>query len=448
MNLSQLISEDSFQGYLPPHTASFAVTAYLLFIFSFPFNAGTHYNLLLFTGLLILFIGFVFSSTRKVKFSLLKQLKTHYPIAWYLLLALVFSSVISLCNVLIDDVPDKHKTAAVLRYFMYILIIFYTFALARFCIVYKLSHTKIFFCFVLGILTLTILQFLTYHFGTEIDADTWFLHPPFGHHIRDTGNMAAISSVICVIFILFVKRSQHLLLSIISLCMLASWTFLIWTGGRTGIASALIVSLLILIGGVIYLKKDEGKILKKISLIIFFITIAFPISDSLSVFPWNGFERASAKLSTTISLDDSSNSLADISKRISTGRSTTWALSLNAVKQSPLFGLGPNGFYFIPDRIYGDHPHNFVIQFLVEWGVIGASLLLLLLAYLTWQGLRKLPEAFKEKDTSYIICAAVVLTLTLHGLTGGTYFMLQPLFCLVTAFAIFPFARITKSPGV
>ncbi len=443
MTLSKLIAEDSFQGKLPTHISSPVVAAYLLFIYSFPFNAGSHINLLLFSGLLILFISFVFSSTRKHKFSLLKQLKNHHPFLYYLLFSLALTSAISLMNVLLDDVSTKHKIAAALRYIMYIFIVLYTFALARFCIVYKVSHTLIFFCFILGILTLTILQFLTYHLGTTIEANEWFLHPPFGHHIRDTGNMAAISAVLCIIFALFIKKHQPLLQLTIYLCMLASWTFLIWTGGRTAIVSALIVSSTILVYASIYLKKD----LKKIPLILLCVGLALPLSNSLSVFPWNGIQRASATLSTAQpkTISETETSIEAKSRAFTTGRSVTWKLSIEAVKKSPWFGLGPNGFYFIPERFYGDHPHNLVIQFLVEWGVIGASLLLVLLGYIAWHGIRRIPEAFREKDTSYIICSAVVLTLTLNSLTGGAYFMLQPLFCLVTAFAVFPFAKINKA---
>lgn len=442
--ISKLISSNNFQGFLPNSVTSPALIIYLLFIYTFPFNAGGHINLLIFTLSLIVFIIYVFIATKKYKFSLIKQLKDYHPMVYYILWGLLLTCSLSFLNILFSDVPNKHKIAASLRFFIYFLIICYTFALARFCIVYKLSHTIIFFYFILGITTLAILQILTYLFGKPIDATTWFLHPPFGHHIRDTGDMAAVAVVASIVLLLFLKKSQALLLLIISLTTLTSLTFLIWTGGRAGIVSVLMVSALILLLANFYSPKDY----KKLILIIFYIAISFPLAESFSVFPWNGIKRTTAVLSINKEevINNKASSLAVMGNRFTTGRTTTWELSLKAVKKSPWLGLGPNGFYFIPDRFYGDHPHNFIIQFLVEWGVIGTVLLLLLLLYFAWYGIKQLPEAFRESDSCYIICASVVLILTLNALIGGSFFMLQPLFCLVTAFAVFPFAKIRKRP--
>ena len=95
------------------------------------------------------------------------------------------------------------------------------------------------------------------------------------------------------------------------------------------------------------------------------------LSQQVSLFEWNGFHRHLTPIEKPITTTELSNI-----NQISTGRSEMWALSLQAMSASPWFGLGPYGYFFIENRSYGDQPHNFLIQFLVEWGVIGTLLLL------------------------------------------------------------------------
>lgn len=437
-------AEDGFKGLLLPHRPSHIVTAYLFFIFSFPFNAGSVVNLIAFTCLLVLFISSVFFTTRNHPVSLLAQTRDSHPVFFWLLIAFLISSGISLLKVFAGEVTKTQQILTIWRYMIYILIAGYTVALARLCMVYQLSHAKIFFSFVLGMTTLTLLQLLVYHFGPTPNADTWFFHPPLGHHIRDTGNMAEISAVAGISFLLYMEKPQPRLLLLVGFSTLACWTFILWAGGRAGIVAAIIASLAIICMAKIHSKTA----LKRIILIIALCSLSFPLSNALSVFPWNGIKRVSEIMEAPAEIIDSGNTdaqLLNISNQFTTGRIVIWSFSLDAVSKSPWFGTGPYGYFFIPDKPgKEDNPHNLIIQFLVEWGIIGTALLVAILAYMAWHGLKKLPLAFREKDISYIICAGTVLTLTLNGLVTGTYFMLQPLFCLATAFAAFPFAKIRR----
>ena len=61
-----------------------------------------------------------------------------------------------------------------------------------------------------------------------------------------------------------------------------------------------------------------------------------------------------------------------------------WIASFNLLKDSLLFGYGPNAFlvlqsnnlltiegWWIKSNMFPTHTHNFIFQFLVEWGLIG-----------------------------------------------------------------------------
>ena len=51
------------------------------------------------------------------------------------------------------------------------------------------------------------------------------------------------------------------------------------------------------------------------------------------------------------------------------------------------FGLGPQGYWYMPNRIRGIQPHNSFLQFVLEWGVVGSAIFLFLLARAFFRGL-------------------------------------------------------------
>ncbi|NRB42703.1 MAG: O-antigen ligase family protein, partial [Pseudomonadales bacterium] len=126
--------------------------------------------------------------------------------------------------------------------------------------------------------------------------------------------------------------------------------------------------------------------------------------------------------------------------RFSTGRTNIWKAALSAADESPWLGLGPNGYLFIDDRPYGIQPHNLIVQFYVEWGVVGGGMFILLLLFSVYFGGRiLLYKSMGEIPVVYHAAALIILVLSLLGLLDGTYFHSQPVFYLTIAFAIFPY---------
>ena len=91
----------------------------------------------------------------------------------------------------------------------------------------------------------------------------------------------------------------------------------------------------------------------------------------------------------------------------------------------------------MPNRIYGVHPHNAFIQFLVEWGVIGTSLFIFLIFSGFLAGIRLHFRNRNETISQQVLIAlAIITTLTIHSIVDGTYYHPQPTFYLVIAFAV------------
>lgn len=72
---------------------------------------------------------------------------------------------------------------------------------------------------------------------------------------------------------------------------------------------------------------------------------------------------------------------------ISGGRASYWTALWNAYATVPMFGAGPYASYWIVPDDAQKHvqPHNFLIQFLLSWGLPATVAALYMLAYVTWK---------------------------------------------------------------
>ena len=116
-------------------------------------------------------------------------------------------------------------------------------------------------------------------------------------------------------------------------------------------------------------------------------------------------------------------------------RINLWKYGYIIFLENPYFGKGPGGFTisayndFYSNKIYGDlvinnsfthnHPHNFIIQFLVEWGIIGTLLIFILLIKLSISSLKYF---FKFKKYNLLISGLSIIGLASHGLVDGALY--------------------------
>ena len=110
-----------------------------------------------------------------------------------------------------------------------------------------------------------------------------------------------------------------------------------------------------------------------------------------------------------------------------------WKYGYILFLDNPYFGKGPGGFAiasyndYFANKTYGDlvkdythnHPHNFIIQFMVEWGIVGTLLIFILLIKLF---ITSLKYFFQFKKKQLLISGLSIVGLTIHGLVDGALF--------------------------
>ena len=166
------------------------------------------------------------------------------------------------------------------------------------------------------------------------------------------------------------------------------------------------------------------------------VAVGLLISDWSAVFSWNGV----VDYVVTRALE--SQDPNTFGSGFESGRFDIWRGSWQSVQEHLLFGLGPNGYWFMPNRITGVQPHSFLVQFLLEWGLSGALLFLGLLLYGFWRGfLEHVVRARGDFDVVSLSAGTVIVVLTVHGLVDGTYYHPQPSLYLALAFAIWTLPR-------
>jgi len=334
----------------------------------------------------------------------------------------------SLALTILNSPSDIQTIAAIARTLYMLLMIALFISLLYQAQFSHLSFNKLFNTFSAGAVVLILIQAsaIVYTGIENADSWEWFKYPLLGTNIRECGMMAIAAYFISYSQLLLINssKSTHSVFSIrfISFLILSTFclSYILWTGGRMSIATTLFTSLFLTLFCITKYKQSP------LTFIIFiFITISsITISSLLSIFDWNGLSYLTEKLN-----ESSSNELT--SRRLE-----IWQWSITAIKESPWIGHGPYSFYFLEERqnstfIY-DHPHNFILQMSLEWGVIATICLLTSLAYLYLQAIK---VAIKSQAASLNASLAIITALTIHGLTGATYWSPQPVTILIACYA-------------
>ncbi|CAA0100103.1 Uncharacterised protein [BD1-7 clade bacterium] len=412
-----------------------AFRALLLCTIFFNFVCGSLFMLLVNSLIQVVFAFGVLIAYRKHQLNLLAGFRQAYPIAFYLLIAWLCWTFLSLGRVLLFDNELKSQIAlAIIRQFYFVTAICFVIALIKYMRITGMQYSVLFNTMAAGLLATLAYLLVSFHFGPTPQSKFWFLGLPLAGHIRVISSVGGPVMLICAVYLLMYRSINTPRAFATISVLIAGWSAIFWTGGRTGMSAAILATLILVIFSGVF----QRRTIKRVPALVFCIVCGFFIADQLSVFSWNGLGRT---VDTIKAVSEAPESIA----AQSTGRAYMWEVSLNAAMAHPVFGLGPSGYVFIPERPFGTDPHNFLIQFLVEWGFPGTILIITLMLHALVHGVRQLPTAFRENDLTYISGAAIVLVLSLYGITGSSYFHLQPLLYLLIGYSIFPYSRPTAS---
>lgn len=249
----------------------------------------------------------------------------------------------------------------------------------------------------------------------------WMHDAPLGGSMRRAGWLitAAIAALLPFMFEIYKKRNLEWK---IYLCLyVVLWAFLFWTGGRGALLSVLCTVAIYFAICLYYSFREKGYWLWVIGgafagLILsqFFVVTNYNNSWFIwwRMINYNDLDQYSAM------------------------RITLWAAVWDTIKEYPWLGVGIDGHRLMPNRENPMiHTHNVVLQFLLEWGVIGTTLLTGFMVKLLHNGFIK--NCMNNKpDATAIASLLVIVSLTGHGMVDGIYFHPESIILIVVAFAV------------
>lgn len=250
----------------------------------------------------------------------------------------------------------------------------------------------------------------------------WLNDPPLSSHIRHTGYIATAASVAAMTFLLHQNKSGKQAILYVLLLLIPA-TLLFWTGGRAATLS-FFGSLILMVA---YLAYTRNFRLNRLVVTCLTLFLAIYLSELFHIFDWNG-------VLSQISRTESAGSVASFT----TNRTLIWKDAIETLNGNWLLGFGPQGYFFMAERIFPTtvQPHNIFLQFVIEWGLVGSALFLALLLWAAVCIINAIKNRSTVATTGYLSGVAVLMALTVHGLTDGTYYHAQSSYYIVLSLAV------------
>ena len=362
---------------------------------------------------------------------MLQMIKRHWLIAIIISLWLISISI-SFFN---SPYDVMYKYIAVQRYLQTITHVIFFICIRDYVVRYSVRLKPIFLAISMaGIFVMVVMAVLLIgeDFSSAETSYRWMHQPPLNSNIRHTGYLiaAAIGASIGFCFLPNIKKIGRVGVILLLTLLVA---FMFWTGSRGVMVSTL--SAFVIIGAVAHWKGNSVRFF----LITFVVSFIFGavLAEIFAVFPWNGlFYSVSRSVGATTLNELGSN------------RMEIWLSAIATIKQYPIFGLGSFGYVFMPNHVFGLHPHSFILQFLIEWGAVGTLLIISALTIGFYNGLRaQIINRAEKLNPAIISVGGVLLSLGVLGLVDGTFFYPQPTLYLVMALAIWTAPPTRKTPA-
>jgi O-Antigen ligase len=216
----------------------------------------------------------------------------------------------------------------------------------------------------------------------------WILRIPSATNIRHIANLIGIMAI-APIALLLSKDTDRKWLYWIAVTLIM--TFSTWTGSRSTI-----IGLLLGIGVSAIFTYGFSNIRNALAALSaaasgIFLSLPLPMPDTVF-----GLFRM---INTTVASGGDASS----------GRIEIWGYTVREIMKSPVIGYGSGRFSENMHRIYGidlNHPHNVVLQYAYDWGVIGAAVglsLLAMLGYSIWR------SSQQDQTLRFVAIAAFVM---------------------------------------
>lgn len=119
-------------------------------------------------------------------------------------------------------------------------------------------------------------------------------------------------------------------------------------------------------------------------------------------------------------------------EELGSGRVAMWREALRAVGDRPLFGHGEAPMGLLIDNPYAlNHPHNVILQVLLQWGAVGALCFFTLGAALCWRAWRRIGPAGSEAAPAFLVAASLLVM----ALYEGSFYHPYPVMMIAVSMA-------------
>ena len=139
-------------------------------------------------------------------------------------------------------------------------------------------------------------------------------------------------------------------------------------------------------------------------------------------------------VSEEVAIVEPVESSKELAGRLGAHRGGLWLAGYELWQQSPLLGHGADGYYLADEQSRGTHPHNWIILFLVQYGVVG----LVLFSTMLTLALKTAIANYVDKHNGLAALVVVYNIIFLsYGLLSGCFYYALPLMYFVVVNAIF-----------
>ncbi|MBU9675170.1 O-antigen ligase family protein [Planococcus sp. CP5-4] len=176
----------------------------------------------------------------------------------------------------------------------------------------------------------------------------------------------------------------------------------IFSGSRGPLLNLVIISIVMVIT-----KVFQKNIIESIKKIAVLIILAFSFFLLYNIFGSNYFSTSTERTLTLFQLNESNWAGGS-------GRESIYPLALKMFEEKPIFGYGPLGF--LSESNLQMHPHNLILEGLVDYGIVGAVFIVIFLFYI----LKRYSNAIKSNVNILLIFFLFISTL-LELQVSGTF---------------------------
>jgi O-antigen ligase len=233
----------------------------------------------------------------------------------------------------------------------------------------------------------------------------WHDRIPSATNIRQIGTVLGVMALIPAAKLLFARTRQELLSG--WMLLTAILCVIMWSGSRgplLGFVAAVVIAWFLTKGNVSF---NRLAMLSMSTLAAAVLSLQLPVPH-----PMFGLLR----MTRTIDAADASS-----------GRWAVWEATVDAIRQSPMLGYGSGTYRTNMEQLTGNpfnHPHNFVLQYVYDWGFIAATSALVLLGCL---GLGILHNRDKPAEMQFLALGAFVGVLAMGSIDGALFYPLPML---------------------